>query len=277
MRTLTQIVSDIKTAERVASRDLELIPTASIAGHQMAIREAKDSLVSLKAEYARILFQNASGFFIQGPRDKAYEFAAVAAVNCQLHPFSPEEMYRKLANSVETGMGPAREFNVNQLSVLIRELRELAEDLGIKESIAAPGIREMVACPTTADVMAYIKKLVQASSGNELMVLFARKVIAAGAMAAGVEGQLKVAVLDVDQSEAIALKPLFKARRIVNVSADNQIDASFAIETIEGKKVAPVVVPTPLSEPVTPPATPEVPPVAPEKKQKATKENKTNG
>lgn len=238
-RNLTEILSDIEAASEIANRDLFDISPRLHAGHQMAVREAKERVGTLTNEYAQALLSNTAGLFTAGDPVKCAEFAKLAAEECGTLTVDVGEMYLEIARAIEPTLGQRREFSFTQLEIVMRSLFDVANRLKLKGSMAVPRLPESLVVETLADVAECVKKLVTEANGHALMVEYSKNAMVERGLAAKFDGKVtRVVILNVGEAEANALKDSFRSRRIVTITPETVVDASFAIATVEGQKAS---------------------------------------
>lgn len=261
-RNLTDILADIDTATETANQDLSDVPARLQGAWQMAVREAKEAVVALTEEYSKALLANTAGLFAAGEPTKCAQFSKLSASECGTLTVHVDELYVQMAQEVEPTLGARREFGINQLAIVVRQMRDTGNRLKLTGSLAIPRVPETLVVETTEDVVACIKKLVTESNGHGLMVEFTKQaIIDRGLHAKYSDKTTRVVILGTGEPEALALKNTFRSRRIVTITPETVVDESFAIATVEGRKSAEKAAKSPPKPDGSKP--PEAPPAAP--------------
>ncbi len=223
-RSLEEIMKDIRATEARAATDVNLIPRATRAAFEIAVRQANERLVELRAEYRARVFSNIAAFFVTGERQA--EFVATAEKNHGTIPFDATKLYRMIADRVEPSMGRNREFTINQWGLFVAAIRDVAVASGLTGSLPSPKLsgNSVVKLPTSQDLVAFLRNLIRTAMGDSLFIAYAGNEISTAALAAGLTEQpVTVAVINAGIDESRALAPSFSIRRSVKVPAEGDL------------------------------------------------------
>jgi len=234
VRTLEHIVRDFIANEELAATPLELKPFHVRAGFEIAIRQAKETLKTLRSEYQTKLFGNAHAYFVNGPKDKTTEFAS--KVGTEAVSVDAEALYDRLATRVESTIGASREFTATQMAVLTVELRDVANELGMTGYMNAPKFQAHIALKTHDEIVAFVRGLVREAVGDSLLGTFVTKVLSDRALDARYSKvPAKVVIINATMDEIKFLAPLFRLRSSVALTPETVVNESFATNTLSSK------------------------------------------
>ncbi len=235
-RSLARILTDLKDASEDANRDLDNVPLRMLPSFQLRKRESQDALPGLKAEYRDKLLASAVGIFAFGPLDKQVEFAAHAQRSADCLVFDVDECYQKFATPVWESLGRSGEFSITQTMLLVGCIRQFAIENGMTGSLPSLGTRDDACLKSTKETLEYVKALIHAAMGDQLLTAFFANQIVDRAIAAEiVDPPLKVVVVNATnaQSKPDSMASYFRITRALNLDVETEVNESFAIGVVE--------------------------------------------
>ncbi len=249
-RDTQTIVKELQAAKRDAALDIDSLPRASRPAFEIRKRQADAKILDLTQEYQGVLFQDAIGIFVNGSPAKSAELGDLAEKHAKALTADVDAVYKFLAAQIEPLLGKTREFQGLHLTVLIQAIKGVAIASALRaKSLTAPVLKDAHVVKTTADLVAFIKSLIQTSIGDDLMVAYLGKDLSNRALNLGYsESPSKILVINATLSEAKLLSGSFRVRRQFKLHDTATLDESFAIGVVDGKKAA---------KPAEPPKTPE--------------------
>lgn len=232
-RTPQEILTDLEATKAVADRPLELYNQAVRSGHEMAIRNANNKLVTLKTEYTNSLFTNAVAFNVTGAQ--AAEFARFAE-GLGAVTFDFMDLPRKLATSIGETMGKSRQFGVTQIDRLHKELDVLATGLGIRTNM--PNIPGQHTPFYSHDELAGFVRQVIEGIGHGFRGAYLRHAASVKAFDKK-RSHLAISFLNANAADMGAFASMFKTVTPVEVPADVMVDEAYVVSVFEsGPKAA---------------------------------------
>lgn len=254
LRTLDVVLTEYTRAEELAKKDLDSVPVTSRPGWGIAIRQAKDKLPSLRAEYLTRILKNSVGFFVDGDDAKALKFSEIAAKNGAF-VVDAAAIFNALADKVQASIGGRKEFSVTQISLLDSALKDLLTSAGYDGRLERVTMASLQVVSTRERLVSYIRELVVNSNGFTASVIAAQSALLAQALKDKFDGKVLVVVVrNASSVDRAGLAGLFTRTAKVDVDAVDEIDERFARDTIMGvlKPAKPAPTPTKQPEPKSP-------------------------
>jgi hypothetical protein len=139
-------------------------------GHEMLIKEAQASLPGLLKNLASEVYNVSVPVYVVGP--KALDLAKLMAEETPAAVIDLNELYDPVTARITLSIS-GNEFGINQFSMLLRELRQLAVD----NDLAALDRPEFIpeTFQSTAELRRIIAKNIEKIVGNELTVNYIKK------------------------------------------------------------------------------------------------------
>lgn len=178
------LIDTIVQRKVLLARPIEEVATRNRAGHEILRRSVSDELPQLMKDLrVATIPHRLIGVFATGDADTISAAAATIADGGLV--IAADEVWRKVADPVETSLGPQRRWGVHQWYLVQRGVAEVARELGHSEMQSLPNpneiqttdvdglvdeIRKIVAASTVADIQVrYIEdQLVRAVCDNRL-------------------------------------------------------------------------------------------------------------
>jgi hypothetical protein len=154
-----------KLKETKAAAENEFIPNPKTrTGHEMARRQARESLPTVKAEFNAAFRKVGFPVFVEGRGTTA--FIKMASQEAEI--VVVDKILSDLRKAVKASIGPSREFAVSAYTALIRELRQVGATLGLT-TVASPDFRGVVYVANDAATDAEIDNYLLTSVGPEFL------------------------------------------------------------------------------------------------------------
>lgn len=230
---IEKALSEYATARETAARDPGEYDWRSRPGIEVAIRLAKDSLPKLADEYCRTIMQNGAAIFTAGENGKVTEFAAAMSKEPSSIVVDAAELYDRLADPVDKALGTGdRQFSASYVGLMIAELKEIGEELGIT-SIQALDFKEMPLLPTRAAVVEYVRDVFRKAVGDDLNRAYVNKKITDRAFDIRYKGNTAVAVIHGALEEEVEglSKSFGRGKTRVTIKPTDEINKEFLVST----------------------------------------------
>jgi hypothetical protein len=241
-RNVEQLLNEIARYEQTIGIELDAVHHSVRPGYEMAIREAKDNLPSVRDSYRTRVFAQAVGFFLSGDHNKVATFVELAVKLGNVFVADAMAIYESMALKIEPSMGYSREFSVFQIAELTRLIRNVGESVGLKPSqIQPPNPKDARVLPTHQDVVFYIRDLVTEAMGESLNALLITQKLVNEAIARKFNSSVLAAVITNARPEAQAgLGQIFGTKAEVSIGPDDEVDDAYVLRAFEtGKKNRP--------------------------------------
>lgn len=238
MTDLKQLAKNLAQTQALAKTDLEVVPYQTRASITSMVRDAQERLEKLRTEYSARIRASSVGLFVFGEPVRVAAFTEIAAAEAGVILIQGDDLYQRLASRVAPTLGASHEFGPTQLGVLHLALSDLMKAMDIRR-MEMPRLQELVATPDRVSLVAYIRKLVQASVGHELLRLVVDRAINDKALAEMFAGKvLPVAVVGLAPEEVSALAQLFTNSTSVSVgtSEDGEINEEYVLSRLSAFK-----------------------------------------
>lgn len=227
-RDLETIIKDIEENTKMANTNLDAVKYNVRSAHEIGIRQAKDRLVDLRNEYKSKILTNIVGFFLFGDPVKVKKFSDISTADSGTIAVDAHEMYKYLAGEIAPSMGSLREFNVDQMSRLLNDIRNLAIDLGVQEqSIPAPVAKGVVTLKTQEELVDHVRTLIRSSIGDWLNNLYISTRLWEKALAAKYTVPVLVCTVanaTIDEEQAMSA---FNVKHNLTLDDDTEMDPTF--------------------------------------------------
>jgi hypothetical protein len=242
-RTLSDVLTEYASAQKLAKQDLDSVPATTRSGFANRKREAQDRLPKLRIEYLTMILRNSAGFFLEGNDAETKAFTSFAKANGAFE-VDAAEIFEKLADKVMRSIGPRREFSITQIGLLDQALRELVEATGYKEKLKIPALRELRVVQTREHLVNYIRELVVGSNGGTPSRVAAQASLLDQTFKAKfADKRLIVVVRNATASDRAALAGLFTKMVTVDLDQAGEVTEKFVkdtvVEALTGRKPAP--------------------------------------
>lgn len=237
-RPLDIIIDDIASAQKTADVDLDSLPIRLRPSHEIAAREAKDSLPDLRAEYQDRLLATATAFIVSGPASSQEQFADLVETNSGAVVISVKQLHAELAAKIFPSIGHTREFTVDHIAMLNDMIWKLRHKLGVVRDPRFPNITSLEGVKSEAELTDYIKRLMGPDMGGlDLNTLYIADALTAVALAKRFVGKtLPVVIINGDAADNEAIKAKFAFSTDVDLNGVAEIDRTFAIQVFKEAK-----------------------------------------
>jgi hypothetical protein len=238
-RTAEEILNDLDTYQKVADKDLDVLPIRLRPSHEIAAREAKEKLVLLKVEYRQRLLANSLGLFTNGGAPGAQERFAEVSTGEGLLAVDANSLYMQLAQKIEPAIGRNREFTVDHLLILHGEMMRVRMAAGFNPAIELPTLAAIATVPTTAALANYVRSLIVKAGAGIVNGLYVANTMVAAAEAKRFKGRtFAVVVINSSEIDREHLAPNFSRTDLVDLEgvAPEAIDGGFAIGAFKAAK-----------------------------------------
>lgn len=162
-----------------ATLNLDDVPLRVRAGKESQKRQAEANLVAMLKLYAIELRKASFGVAVTGP--SAAEFVKLFKEETETAlVVNGAQIYKRIADRVFPAMGSNREFGVSHYSMMITELRVIADELDIA-SMPSPKWTEPVNVADEGGLLNHVRNMVDSSAGVELTSLYlSRQIVSEG-------------------------------------------------------------------------------------------------
>jgi hypothetical protein len=225
-------IQKIKDAKATISRqppdDMRFRP-----GHELAAKQAERELPGLYKALAEDVSSVAVPVYVHG--EKAAVLAKEMGLQTPSAAVDLHALYGPLTEKVRQSIGRANEFGVNQFSLVIRELRQLAIENKLAE-LSVPKFREPETFSGPEELAKLVLRYAQEAVGDELVVNYIRTQTAEQ-VAKVVDEKVPVFpvfILNSAPSQRETLtKKLFKRNIDATVNAPSEVDEEAAIAALK--------------------------------------------
>lgn len=100
-------------------------------GREMARRQAREKLPDAEASFRKEFSKVGFSVFLNGTRDGVKSFADIAAKEAEVVFLDFRDATRELRTAVQNSLGKNREFSPGCFTVMLREIRQVAADMGL--------------------------------------------------------------------------------------------------------------------------------------------------
>lgn len=241
MTDLKQLVSELVAVRKRAATDLEAAPYQTRASLTNMVMEAREKLESLKVEYFKRVRTNTAALFLFGEPARVAAFAETAYEEGAFLTIQVDSLYQSIADKIEPSFGATREFGPTQLEGVIKELRDHCRNLGVRD-MKMPQLQSLQVIGERLALVAYIRQLVQAAVGNDLLRIYVDRKVNERAEEQLFSGKtLPVALVGLDPDEVGALAPLFTNSMTIEAgtSSDGEVTKEYVLNQLSAlrKKV----------------------------------------
>lgn len=238
MEDLKKLVQQLKVVQKRADTNLEEIPWQTRSAWAAAKADAQEAAAKLREQYFRRVRANTVGMFVFGDPERVARFCSLADDMAGVQQVNAGSIYQRLAQRIEGSLGQGREFGPTQLQGLIEGLKNINHEMGVRV-MQMPGLREIVAPQNTAELISYIRRLVQSAVGDDLLRMFVDQKINEAAVNTEFAGNLfPVAVTGAERGEVAALAGLFTNNVSVEVgtSEDGEVNEEYVLNRLNSFK-----------------------------------------
>lgn len=166
MRELKEIVKDIRDTEKTASIKEADIPYKSRPGMGMAIRAAQDKLPGLTEELKKTVIPlKLIAVHATGDEVVVTKVAEFLEKNGGL-VLNASGVYFDICKEIEPTYDRSRNFSTTQHNVMLRKIREIAQDLDYGKDLPAPAYKETL-CRNVTETMVHVRKAIRDSLGDD--------------------------------------------------------------------------------------------------------------
>jgi hypothetical protein len=241
-RTLSDVLADYASADKLSKQDLEAVSQNTRAGFANRIRAAKDALPKLRIEYLTRILKNSAAFFVEGgDKLRVAEFKKHAVANGAF-VVDAAAIFETLADKIQRSLGVTRQFSITQTGLLDQELRELVKATGYDEAPKHVAIRDLRVVPTRERLVDYIRELVVSSNGGTPSRVAAQAALLDQTLKAKfTDPRLIVVVENTSSLDRAALAGLFSKVIPIDLDdVDGEVDErfvkEFVVASIQGRK-----------------------------------------
>jgi hypothetical protein len=181
-KQVAKLVQEIAENQVRAARDLEDVPANSRPGIEMSIRQAKDQVTVLEAEYAAYVKDRAFTIFPVGPH--AEEYAGIAAVEGETVNVSARMLYNVVSEDIEVSLGARRLFGVTQLTMLLNGLSDIGRELDLI-NLPIPQIVDVPHLPDFEALVDFVRSITREAIGDRVQVPFIEREVTRTALERG--------------------------------------------------------------------------------------------
>lgn len=174
--TAAKLLEQYDEAVKVLAIDIIDIPQATRPAMMMRQTEARNEKVALMERYTELLRANAFTIFPVGETEDVQAFIKIAAEEADTINISAETLYERLATFVEDSMGSRRQFGITQLGLLIDGVTQVARELKLT-NLKSPTITDVEVCPTHADLVQTIRRMVRACGEDTINKAFIERLL----------------------------------------------------------------------------------------------------
>jgi sulfur relay (sulfurtransferase) DsrC/TusE family protein len=146
-KKLKDSLAQIEKYEGKASQSPESFSPSTRAGAHAARNEAIVKLRAAKDEYLKCVAYDA-GYFVAW--------------------YDSQPLYLRLASRIEASFGKNRTISSIQETILIKELQQAVIDAGFAGAVLTPKVDKNKSLSTYSDVVEFVRKFIQKSSGEAL-------------------------------------------------------------------------------------------------------------
>lgn len=209
-KTLEQLVNELVDQNTIANTNLDDIPWNTQAAWASSIERAKETVVALREDYMnRILGSSVAIFALGGTKEDSDKFASIARDEAEVLVIYADDLYKRLAQPVDAALGGERRFTANSIPILLRAMKEVGNELGIRE-LMVPSFGANVFVPDGEALLALVRRFVRESCGDSLNQTYMAKKLAEVALSVRYKGSVApVIVLNATPEEVIGLSPMF--------------------------------------------------------------------
>jgi sulfur relay (sulfurtransferase) DsrC/TusE family protein len=172
-KKLKDSLAQIEKYEGKASQSPESFSPSTRAGAHAARNEAIVKLRAAKDEYLKRVLDLATIVFVQGGDEDAH--ARLDAALCVAYDagyfvawYDSQPLYLRLASRIEASFGKNRTISSIQETILIKELQQAVIDAGFAGAVLTPKVDKNKSLSTYSDVVEFVRKFIQKSSGEAL-------------------------------------------------------------------------------------------------------------
>jgi hypothetical protein len=238
-RTPEAILNDLDKYEKVANKNLDILPVRLRPTHEIAAREAREKMVALKTEYRQRLLSNSLGLFTTGGTPAAAQKFAEVSASEGLLVVDCNELYMKLAEKIEPAVGSKRHFTVDHLMLLHQEMQRVRSDAGYNRAIDLPTLAAVHTVPNTAALATYIRTLVVKAGAGVVNALYVSNRMVGDARQKRFKGKtFAVVVVNSTDEDRKLLTGTFSRTDTVSLEgvAPEAIDGDFAVAAFKAAK-----------------------------------------
>lgn len=210
-KTLDQLVSELAQKQTIAQTNLDDIPWMTRPAWSSNIERAKEELTVLKAEYRnKLLAQSLAIFVVGGTDEQKAAFASIAKKEADVLVLNADDLYKRLAQPIDAALGTQRTFTATYVPMLLRGMKEVGDELAIREIAAPKFSSETPILEDSGAVVELVREVVRDSSGDDLNRLYLADKLTDQALAVRYKGSVvPVIVLGAGPDEVLGLTPLF--------------------------------------------------------------------
>lgn len=165
-----KLSKELEIVTATANRDIEAMHFSVRPTWAVAIQNAKDRLVVLKALHKEALLQNGVAIFVEGDKEKVSQVISQMSANGGI-TVDASELYTRLANEIEPTLSDARTWGVAQTHKLHLGLQEVMSELGLSE-MPMPARDSMPVVKDPAATAAHVKEVIHGAMGSSLNALY---------------------------------------------------------------------------------------------------------
>jgi len=234
--TLEEILKNIDQTEKLALIDPSEPQYARTRnGIEVAVRQAKERLGKLKEEYAKAVQGNGVAIFLFGSPEKCATFSKLVEDLGEAVVIDASEMYStKFLPVLEGSIGPTRQWNSNQVSIMHRLLAEVSKDLNVflTRSLKLPAQAEL---PNKEATLNFIRDTIRNQLGDDFNVEYLKKVVAREGLKIRYMGSVApVIVLNSTPEESVGLGQIFgKGKANVTITDEDEVNKEFIEKTFK--------------------------------------------
>jgi hypothetical protein len=233
MSTLEKLDAEMASLKEKAEKKVEELPASVQGAWSTAVREAKDKLKAVRAQYRSVLMRNAVAILLSGDQAKVAEFAALANEEGAI-VVDATALYSRLAKGIEPTLSDQRTWGIHQSHMLHKLLQEVMTELDLTE-LPMPARAQDIIVPTFNDVVAVVRKVIMEGVGGELNALYLESEVAKRAFEIRYIGvTAPVLLVNADANEATALAKSFgKGETSVTVNSDDEINKDYLSKVVK--------------------------------------------
>lgn len=239
MSDLKELVARINEYRGLAQTDLDTVPWQTRASVASMIIGAREELAKLESDYASRIRQNSIGILLAGDVQGVNNYVGVAVREAGAALVQADSVYRELADRIFPSLGPGNEFGPTQLSMLHVALEKHMDRLGILQ-MRMPRLEGFQATPDVESLTGYIRQLIRAAVGDDLVKTHLDKAVNERAIATHFSSKvLPVLVTGLaDRQEMEAVAPLFSNTAYVNVGTAEDVTEKYVLDSLTGIRKA---------------------------------------
>jgi hypothetical protein len=228
---LEETLSKLQELSTLANMNLEEVPGRIRPAKEMLKRQAQAELPTVRSHYRSVFSQSAFCIAVLGSNGK--EFAETAATEGAGVAIDVDAIYKRLTAIVEPALGKVRQITASViLNTITQELRQIGAELGLA-SVPMPLYNNDMYCPTEADTLVAIRKLIEDSVGSALQRVYIESEAVEKGINEGVAASTVPVALygtDAENVKAIAAQS-FSGRYVVVDTEGKAVDNNLVVKT----------------------------------------------